>query len=451
VANPQPINLLLVEDDADFRDMAAQWMARKGHRVDQAANGQEALRQCDLKHYDVAVVDMNMPGITGLELLQRLRERSVDTEVIILTGQATVENAVEAMKLGACDYLTKPFPLAELEQRCRIAAERGSMQRENRQLKAILERQRPSARLIGESHAMQEVFRLIERVGPTDKAVLIQGESGTGKELVARALQECSARADKPFVTINCAALPEQLVESELFGHEKGAFTGATATKPGLFEVADGGTLFIDEIGELSTALQPKLLRVLEDGSLRRVGTHQERRVDVRIIAASNRNLQQEVAAGRFREDLYYRINVMSLTLPPLRERAGDIPRLVAHFVPGDWEIEPEARTALERYSWPGNVRQLINVIERATILADDQTITIDDLPREVVQTAAASPITTVTADGAPKLEDIERAHIVRVLQQERGNKARAARSLGIHRRKLYRLIDRYQIATDAD
>jgi DNA-binding NtrC family response regulator len=451
VANPQPINLLLVEDDADFRDMAAQWMARKGHRVDQAANGQEALRQCDLKHYDVAVVDMNMPGITGLELLQRLRERSVDTEVIILTGQATVENAVEAMKLGACDYLTKPFPLAELEQRCRIAAERGSMQRENRQLKAILERQRPSARLIGESHAMQEVFRLIERVGPTDKAVLIQGESGTGKELVARALQECSARADKPFVTINCAALPEQLVESELFGHEKGAFTGATATKPGLFEVADGGTLFIDEIGELSTALQPKLLRVLEDGSLRRVGTHQERRVDVRIIAASNRNLQQEVAAGRFREDLYYRINVMSLTLPPLRERAGDIPLLVAHFVPGDWEIEPEARTALERYSWPGNVRQLINVIERATILADDQTITIDDLPREVVQTAAASPITTVTADGAPKLEDIERAHIVRVLQQERGNKARAARSLGIHRRKLYRLIDRYQIATDAD
>jgi transcriptional regulator with PAS, ATPase and Fis domain len=264
-------------------------------------------------------------------------------------------------------------------------------------------------------------------------------------------MQERSARADKPFVTINCAVLPEQLVESELFGHEKGSFTGATATKPGLFEVADGGTLFIDEIGELSPALQPKLLRVLEDGSLRRVGTHQERRVDVRIIAATNRNLQQEVAAGRFREDLYYRINVMSLTLPPLRERAGDIPLLIAHFLPGDWEIEPDARTALERFAWPGNIRQLINAIERATILADDRTITIDDLPREVVQAASStSPPITVAAGGTPKLEDIERAHIVQVLQQEHGNKARAARALGIHRRKLYRLIDRYRIAADA-
>lgn len=448
----RPIEMLLVEDDDDFRDMAAQWMTRKGHRVAQAANGQEALRQCDLRHFDVAIVDMNMPGISGLELLQRLKDANIDTEVIILTGQATVQNAVEAMKLGACDYLTKPFPLTELEQRCRNAAERGRMRRENVQLKAIIDRQRPETRIIGTSRAMQEVERLIERVGPTDKAVLIQGESGTGKELVARAIQQRSRRVDKPFVTINCAALPEQLVESELFGHEKGAFTGATNTKPGLFEVADGGTLLIDEIGELTPALQPKLLRVLEDGTLRRVGTHQERRVDVRIIAATNRDLQQEVEAGRFREDLYYRINVMSLVLPPLRERPGDVPLLIGHFLPSPWEIDDEARAALERYHWPGNVRQLINAIERATILADDHRITIDDLPREVVQCTAPRATADVAAgNGAPlNLATLERGHIINVLQQQKGNKARAARVLGIHRRKLYRLLERYCIAADS-
>ena len=452
VSASQSIKLLIVEDDDDFRDMAAQWMTRRGHRADQAGNGQEALRQCELKHYEVAIVDMNMPGITGLELLHQLKEKYEDTEVIILTGQATVENAVQAMKLGACDYLTKPFPLAELEQRCRMAADKGRIQKENLQLRSLLERQTPKTRIIGDSPAMRDVFRLIERVGPTDKAVLIQGESGTGKELVARALQQHSQRVNKPFVTINCAALPEQLVESELFGHEKGSFTGATATKAGLFEVADGGTLFIDEIGELPTSLQPKLLRVLEDGSLRRVGSHQERRVDVRLIAATNRDLLTEVDEGRFREDLYYRINVMSLVLPPLRDRPQDIPLLIEHFLGAEWELEPDARAALQQCAWPGNVRQLINALERAMILAEDSAVTLDDLPHEVTQHVRTGDLVTTQAqepepaDDSRKLDDLQRAHIVAVLEQEQGNKARTARVLGIHRRKLYRLLERYRI-----
>jgi DNA-binding NtrC family response regulator len=276
----KPINLLLVEDDDEFRETCAMWMSRKGHNVTEAGDAHEALQLCQTKHFDVAVVDLNMPGMNGLELLDRLHGDHIEMQVLMLTGQASVDTAVQAMKLGAYDYLSKPFPLPELEKRARLAFERGCLQKENQQLKAVIERTRPVVKMIGESPPMQQVQRLIERAGPTDKAILIQGESGTGKEIVARGLQSCSLRADRPFVTINCAALPEQLVESELFGHEKGSFTGAIATKPGLFEVADGGTIFIDEIGEMPLGLQPKLLRVLEDGSLRRVGSHKERRGD---------------------------------------------------------------------------------------------------------------------------------------------------------------------------
>lgn len=440
------LDLLIVEDDDGFRDTAARWMVRKGHRVEQAPNGQEALKHCERRCFQVAVVDMNMPGISGLEFLQRLRETNTDTEVIILTGQATVENAVAAMKLGACDYLTKPCPLAELERRCRMAAERGRLQQENRRLRELIVRNRPKSQMIGDSAGLREVLRLIERVAPTDKAVLIQGESGTGKELVARAIQERSPRAERPFVTINCAALPEALVESELFGHEKGAFTGATNRKDGLFEVADGGTLFVDEIGEMPPALQPKLLRVLEDGSLRRIGSHQERRVDVRVIAATNRDLQQEVAAGRFREDLYYRINVMSIQLPPLRERPEDVPLLIEHHLGPDWQLDASAREVLERYHWPGNVRQLINALDRATVLATDGVITLNDLPREIVPVGAVEPRPVTHAPPSDDLAELERVHILSVLSKEHGNKARTARALGIHRRKLYRLIERYNL-----
>ncbi len=444
MTEPSQINLLLVEDEDDYRETTARWMTRKGHNVAEAANAQEALALFDRQHFDVAVVDMNMPGISGIELLQRIKSADIDTEVIILTGQGTIDSAVQAMKMGACDYLTKPFPLGDLEQRCRLAWDRGRLSKENRQLKAVIKRQQPKMEMIGESTPMKEVFRLIERVAPTDKAVLIQGESGTGKELVARAIQQNSLRADKPIVTINCAALPENLVESELFGHVKGSFTGASTDKPGLFEVADGGTLFIDELGELPLALQPKLLRVLEDGSLRRVGCHKERRVDVRIIAATNRDLGDDVRNGAFREDLYYRINVMSLKLPRLCDRGHDTDKLIAHLLGDQWEIDDDARAALLAYPWPGNVRQLINTLDRATVLADNHTITMDDLPVEIVDGSVEVPSRSLP--DTARLDEIEKAHIVEILEREKGNKAKAARSLGIHRRKLYRLLERYNL-----
>jgi DNA-binding NtrC family response regulator len=393
---------------------------------------------------------MVMPGMSGLDLLAKLRAVQPECQVILLTGQGTIETAVVAMKLGAYDFLRKPFPLDELEIITQRASERGHLQKENEQLKAVISRSTPTHKMIGQSAAMQEIYRLIDRAGPTDKAILIQGESGTGKELVARALHQASQRADKPLVVVNCAALPETLLESELFGHEKGAFTGAICTKQGLFEVADGGTLLIDEIGEMPGALQAKLLRVLEDGSMRRVGSLQERRVNVRLLASTNRNMAEEVKAGRFREDLYYRINVMSLTIPPLRERAGDIPQLIAHLVGDEWTVEPEAMAALTAYSWPGNVRQLINALDRAKILADDRFISLDDLPPEVARGGDRNG-RPAAAPSNDALATIQRTHILDVLKREKGNKARTARALGLNRRSLYRLLDKYEIRLTDD
>lgn len=459
-----PISLLIVEDDADFRDSSLRWMQRKGHVVAAAASGAEALSLCDRQHFDVGIFDMNMPGMSGMELLQRVRDQNIDMEVIILTGQGTINSAVQAMKMGATDYLTKPFPLGDLEHHCQLARERGRLRRENEHLKVAISRSRPASELVGSSEAMTRVSKLIARIAPTDKPVLITGESGTGKEVVAKAIQQASQLASQPFVTVNCAALPEQLVESELFGHQKGSFTGASSDKPGLFEVADGGTLFIDELGEMPLSVQPKLLRALEDGSMRRIGSHKERKVKVRIIAATNRDLGEDVKEGKFREDLYYRVNVLPIELPPLRERLGDIELLVRHFLPEPWTVDPEAMEALKQYRWPGNVRELINVIQRATILADGDEITMDDLPREVADFSGsdtpalsrglgdspkASPSATSTPSAVPdRLDDIAKAHVVEVLAKHNGNKAQAARALGIHRRKLYRLLEKYEIAT---
>ena len=450
--SPQNVDLLVVDDDAEFRSTLVRRFGRRGYQVQEAADGLEALALAERRAFDVAILDMVMPGLSGLELLEKLKASQAECEVILLTGQGTIETAVKAMKAGAGDFLTKPCPLAELEVLIEKAAQRRQLAKENRQLKEVLQRDRPRGDMVGDSPAMQEIFRLIGRAGPTDKAILIQGESGTGKELVARALHRASLRADKPLVVINCAALSETLLESELFGHEKGAFTGAVAVKPGLFELADGGTLFIDEIGEMPGSLQAKLLRVLEDGSMRRVGSLKERRVDVRLLAATNRSMEAEVKAGRFREDLYYRINVMSLLLPPLRERRGDIAMLVARFLGQQWKIEPAAMQAMERYSWPGNVRQLVNAIDRAKILADGESITLHDLPREIASTAANEQMPACASAGAiGTLADLERNRVLEVLELERGNKARAAKTLGLSRRSLYRLLEKYGIECAAN
>ncbi len=440
----QGVELLLVDDDEEFLDTLVRRFRRCGFNVDHASDGQQALDLATRRDFDVAVVDMMMPGLSGLELLKIFKESNVECEVIFLTGQGTVATAVEAMKLEAFDYLAKPFPLKELEAVVLRAGERRQLRRENRQLRAFLERNQPAFEMVGQSPEMLEVQRLIGRAGPSDKAILIQGESGTGKELVAQALHRASSRANKPMVVINCAALTETLLESELFGHEKGAFTGAINTKPGLFEVADRGTLFIDEIGEMPGSVQAKLLRVLEDGSMRRVGSVKERKVHVRLLVATNRDLAEEVREGRFREDLYYRINVLSLELPPLRDRTGDLPLLISHFLGPGWELDAEADECMNRYHWPGNVRQLINAIERGKILSEDNIIRKADLPKDLMRSELADH-----AGGLLDTDDLstlERAKVVEVLRREAGNKSRAARVLGIDRRKLYRLVEKFQI-----
>ena len=443
------LELILVDDDAELRSDMANYLSRQGHSVEQCSNGEQALELLERRSFDVMVLDLMMPGMTGLDVLKELQTRSTECEVVVLTGEATIETAVEAMKLGAREFLTKPISLKELDRLVRKAYETGQLRKENEQLKAVLRHQQRPPEIIGESAQMQELFRLIARVGPTNKPILIQGESGTGKELVARALHQASPVADKPLVVINCAALPETLLESELFGYEKGAFTGASGMKQGLFEVADGGTLFIDEIGELALGLQAKLLRVLEDGTLRRVGSVKERRVRVRLIAATNRDLSLEVKEKRFREDLLYRINVLTILLPPLRQRDGDLPLLVDHLVGDEWQLDPDVIPILQRYSWPGNVRQLQNALDRAKILAEDDHIRAENLPPEIINTAHSRPATTTTD---VDLDTLTREHVLETYRRHASNKARTARALGIGRRTLYRLLEKYEIAdTDSE
>jgi DNA-binding NtrC family response regulator len=448
-AEQAPIDLLVVDDDDELRDNMVRFFSRHGYTVSDCGDGSQAIEHASHRAFDVIVLDMMMPGITGLETLRQLKERGCEAEFVMLTGEGTIETAVEAMKCGAVEFLTKPTSLKQLDRIVRKALGAQQLRKENKQLKAVIERNIRSPGIVGESAKIKEVLHLIERTAGSRNPILIQGESGTGKELVAKALHQASPLADKPIVTINCAALPENLLESELFGHEKGAFTGAVSAKSGLFEVADGGTLFIDEFGELAGPLQAKMLRVLEDGSLRRVGSVQERRVNVRIIAATNRDMETEVNEGRFREDLYYRINVLTINLPPLRERIGDISLLAQHFVGPDWTIAPDVLPLMERYSWPGNVRQLINAIERAKILAPADEVCSENLPPEVIRGAASTPKhdSSTPAD----LETLNRIHVEETYRQHQGNKARTARALGIGRRSLYRLLEKYDIELGND
>jgi DNA-binding NtrC family response regulator len=442
-----PPHLLIVDDDDLLREALVRRFQRQGMPVTAAASGEEALARTAQGRWDVALLDLHLPGLSGIDLLAQLKEQQPDLEGILLTAHGSIETAIQAMKRGAYDYLTKPFHLPELEVHIEKAYEKVLLARRERQWVEQLRYESARYRLVGPSMAMQRVVQLIQRVAPTDATVLVRGASGTGKELVARALHHNSPRRDRPLVTINCAALQETLLESELFGHEKGAFTGATQAKPGLVEVAEGGTLFIDEVAEMAPGLQAKLLRVLENGQFRRVGSTHELHADVRVLAATNKPLEEELKGGRFREDLYYRLNVVAIELPLLRERREDIPALVEHFLttrqvgPVRYRVAPEALNALVGHDWPGNVRELANVLERAQILAEEHLITLDDLPDSLTENAAPTGAPT----GDPRhLREVERRHVVEVLQQEKGNKVHAARAMGISRRALYRLIAKY-------
>jgi DNA-binding NtrC family response regulator len=381
-----------------------------------------------------------------MEALRRIRESETTAEVVILTGHPDVDTAIAAMKLGAYDYLTKPFKLVELEQVLRRAAERKHLQQENQALRRMVAQREPSPLIIGGSQAIKELLATLRRIAPTDANVLIVGPSGTGKGLVARVIHESSARASGPLLVINCSAFQDQLLESELFGHEKGAFTGAASAKQGLFEVAEGGTLVLDEVGEMSPAMQAKLLQVLDTREMRRVGGTRVHRLDVRIIAATNRDLPEAIRVGRFREDLYYRLAVVTLSLPSLQERREDIPPLIEHFLArlgsagyGPRRFAPNALQAMVNYPWPGNVRELANTIERLLILAPGDVIGLDDLPPNLRSAQG-------TAETPGSLADMERLHILRVLKDTQGRKAQAARILGVDVKTLNKKIKDYQI-----
>ncbi|HEY4719377.1 MAG TPA: sigma-54 dependent transcriptional regulator, partial [Candidatus Methylomirabilis sp.] len=370
------IQVLVVDDEKPTRVLMERELPRSGCAVRTAQSGEEALEVLSRQEFDVVLLDLKMPGLGGMETLRRLRSTGTTAEVVVLTGHPEVESAIAAMKLGATDYLTKPFKLSEVEAVLQRAAEKRRLQAENAALRRMVGQREDPASILGESPAMRPLLEMVGRVAASNAPVLISGETGTGKGLIARAIHQSSPRAEHPFLVINCSAFQDQLLESELFGHEKGAFTGAVSAKAGLFEVADGGTLFLDEVAEMSPAMQAKLLQVLDTGELRRVGGTRLRQVDTRIFAATNRDLEKEVRGGRFREDLFFRLNVVSLLVPPLRERREDIPRLVEHFLvryqlPGQPKLTlaPAALALLVGYAWPGNVRELANTVERLVLL----------------------------------------------------------------------------------
>ncbi len=444
--------LLVVDDEQSMREFLEIFLRREGYEVSTAENVDTALAHLESDEIDLVITDMQMPGKTGLDLILAARDVSPETVMIVVTAFGTTDSAISAMREGAYDYLTKPFKVDELAIVIEKALEKKLLANENRRLKAELRSQGRDRGLLGHSRAMEEVFDLIAQVAETKTNVLVYGESGTGKELVARAIHEQSDRRGQPFVAINCGAIPENLLESELFGHAKGAFTGAVQTKEGLFEAASGGTLFLDEIGELSQPLQVKLLRALQEKSIRRVGDTEDRRIDVRIVSATNRRLEEEVAAGRFREDVYYRLNVIQLTLPPLRDRKEDIPLLAQHFIRRFADelgkevegMDAEAFDVLAGYAFPGNVRELENLIERAVALARGRVIGRDLLPPTVLERGEAGARPRVTEQGVDLeqlVADYERSLLREALYTAGGVKKRAARLLGISFRSFrYRL-----------
>jgi len=448
--------VLVVDDEANLRKVLATMLRRTGYDVTVAADGEQGLAEFQKGGADIVVTDLVMPKVGGMEVLRAVNSSNPDVPVIIITAHGTVDSAVEAIKLGAFDYITKPFDQAEIQSVIAKAARTHDIAQRNARVDG-----RARAAIVGESPQMQEIFKIIEKVADTPSTVLITGESGTGKELIATALHEGSSRRSKPLIRINCAAIPKDLMESELFGYERGAFTGAVTSKPGRFELADGGTLFLDEIAEIPVEMQVKILRALQESEFERVGGIKTTRVDVRLIAATNRDLELEIEAGRFRKDLYYRLAVVPIVLPALRERQSDIPMLTRHFIEKynrklNKKIEgisEEALSRLQAYPWPGNIRELENLMERVLLFADGPTIGTKDLPDHIRQGAAQAAAPTpgaiaAPADGAPvetglkdivrmKSAELEKDLIAKALEETGGNVTRAARLLQISRKSL--------------
>ena len=446
----QPVSILLVDDDDAFRQVLAGELHRAGMMVTTARNGAEALQAVASVQPQVVLLDLRLPDMNGLDVLARVREVSPSTEVIMLTGHGSFDSAIASIRAGAFDYVAKPCPLDELEVRINRAIERRSLSRRTAVLERGLTPSDPGHLFVGRSPAFVHLMDLVERVAHSDSTVLVTGETGSGKELVAKLLHARSPRRHRPFVVVECAALQETLLQSELFGHERGAFTGADRDKPGLFEVAHGGTIFLDEIGEVSQSTQVKLLRVLDTSTFRRVGGTQEVHVDVRVLAATNRDLEAMVRQGLFREDLYYRISTVSVHVPPLRTRAGDIDVLAEHFLAqlndrlgARKRFSPEALEALRRHDWPGNVRELRHAIEAAVVVSDSPDIRVEFLPPAVRRSVSVSG--GGNGDGAGggflTLEQLERAQIERALRECGGHRGQAARRLGISERNLYRKL----------
>src|SRR5436190_17102062 len=465
LSEPQAARILVAEDEANLRMVLQKELERLGYRLQAAPDGEAALRKLEESNVDVLLCDINMPRIDGMEVLRRVHERPNPPEVIMLTGQATVETAVEAMKLGAYDYLTKPYSITELDVRVKQAAEKRRLREDNLRLREQQARQSGLPEIVSVSGAMTEVVRLVERVAPSEASVLITGESGTGKELIAHAIHRLSPRVDGSFIDINCAAFQESLLESELFGYEAGAFSGAKGRKLGLIELADGGTLFLDEVTELPAQLQAKLLRAIETRTFFRVGGVRKVEVNVRIVAATNRNLETVVNDGVFRSDLLYRINGFQISLAPLREGPEYIEPLARHLLKqvggtAPPELDPAAVAALRVYSWPVNLRQLKNCIERAVILSNNGRVTISELPPEVlrpsvaVQPSASSPAVApgtepavaANASAPGSLREVERQQILAALEQTGWHRGKTAEILGISPSTLYRRLRDYDL-----
>jgi DNA-binding NtrC family response regulator len=460
----QAAKIIVVDDDAVARDLLAEALKKEGYSVEAYGSGEEAIARGREGRVDLVLTDIRMRAVDGLTVLREFKRMSQDTAIVVLTAFGSLEGAIEAIKQGAYDYLAKPFKKEEIKLVVQRSLDHCRLLRENTKFREELKKSKDEwSPLVGSSPAMLEVYKLVARVSESRSTVLLQGESGTGKELIARAIHGNSPRRDKAFLPVNCGALPDTLLESEMFGYEKGAFTGAVGTKTGLFESANGGTLFLDEIGELGQALQVKLLRVMQDHEVRRVGGTSSIKVDVRIIAATNRDLEQFVKDGKFRDDLFYRLNVVRITLPSLKEREEDIPMLAHHFLQkcaagattAVRGFHPDTLDCLKRYRWPGNVRELENAIERAVSLSHGPLLTPDDLPEQIRQASTASEQKPDAPEAIESvyltLEEVEKRHLIRVLKETKGNKVKAAKILGIDRRTLYRMAERFGLDLGPD